>query len=250
MVYRGPADAGAPGRQRFVYIPRPRTWRAWVVDLMVLVSVVTVIAMVAHRDVVTCRWANARASCDLAEETALGNVTHRTFGGIHSAAYRVGTRVGFVTDTNNRDANALFATRELVLADEASAEKVEAFANDRDPDVVSVTGGASHPLAYTLGLLAILLTYTLVTRSPAYSLVIDRGERLLFLRKGRNVERFELATVEGMDVENKAAGLHRVRLRLAGAKPRPLTPDFYPGGHHHDFAAEVSSALAPQDAGG
>jgi hypothetical protein len=136
----------------------------WLVDLAVVGVAIACIVHYSRRRAVACDWERMRASCTVEAEDSLGRVQHEDIHGIRGAAYRHGAIVGLVTDAQNKDDTALFGTRDVQLDDVASAERLRAFAADRDPDHVSIESGVARPRMTTGAILAALLAYGFVTR--------------------------------------------------------------------------------------
>ncbi len=143
---------------------RLRAILRWLVDLAVVGVAIACILHISRRHEVVCDWARMRASCTVEAEDSLGRVQRASIEGIRGAAYRSGSVVGLVTDAKNKDELALFGTREVELGDAQSAEKLRAFAADRDPDHIEITSGVAHPRLTTAAILAALLVYGVATR--------------------------------------------------------------------------------------
>ncbi len=143
---------------------RLRAILRWLVDLAVVAVAIACILHFSRRHVVACEWGRLRASCTVEAEDSLGRVQRAVIEGIRGAAYRSGNVVGLVTDAANKDDLALFGVREVEVADAASAERLRAFAADRDPDRIHIASGVEHPRLTTGAILAALLVYGVATR--------------------------------------------------------------------------------------
>ncbi len=136
----------------------------WVFDLAVVAVVIACILHFSRRKSVDCAWARLRAACVVETEDSLGRVEHTEIAGIRGAAYRSRNEVGLVTDAQNKDETAFFGTRAITLDDAASAERLRAFATDRDPEHFAIASGVAHPRWMTASLLVALGIYAFVTR--------------------------------------------------------------------------------------
>jgi hypothetical protein len=105
-----------------------------------------------------------RATCSVEAEDSLGRVQRGSVEGVRAAAYRSGKVVGLVTDAQHKGDQALFGTREVELQSEADAERLYAFATDRDPDRLSIHSGVARPRIVTAVALLGLFVYAIVTR--------------------------------------------------------------------------------------
>jgi hypothetical protein len=224
----------------FVYIPRPRRL-GWLVDLAVVAATLACIVHFSWRRLVDCRWDKLRASCDVAYVDPLGRQTHESIAGIRGSAYRSHAVVGLVTDARNKGEHALFGTHEVLLDTTDAAERLEAFASDREPDRIALETGAHSPLLVTIGLLAALLVYAIVTRSRTLRVEVDERDNVLTVR-GAERARYAIDTIESVSVEGRGRG-QRVVLRLRSGEARPLTDGFSKGAHHQALAAQLAAAL-------
>ncbi len=136
----------------------------WVFDLAVVVAVVACILHMSRRRAVSCAWERMRASCTVEVEDSLGRIESESIHGVRDAAYRAKNVVGLVTDAENKGEHALFGTHEITLDSETDAEKLRAFAHNRDPDRIDLVSGVSRPRVVTALLLAALLVYGVVSR--------------------------------------------------------------------------------------
>jgi hypothetical protein len=277
MAYRTAESGGKKRRETFLYVPRPRGCLTWMLDLAVVVATVALALLTARKQVVSCDWPErSLATCVVHTENAAGMEADFVISGIHAFAYRTGLEIGFVTDAKNKDRDAPFGTRAIVLKDEASANALETFATTRNAPSILLAHGPEHPLRVTGLFLVALITYLVVTRRPAYSITIDREERMLFVAPHGwfgETKRVELADVQKVEIENMPCqvqsptggglepldvrseparanaitnadvGKHRVRIALKSGGYLPLTPDFSPGAHHLAIAMEVTNAL-------
>jgi hypothetical protein len=135
-----------------------------VVDLAVVVATIACILHYSRRREVACEWHVLRASCRLEVEDSLGRVERAEITGIRSAAWRRGTLVGLVTDAQNKDETAFFGTRDVQLDDVAGAERLRAFAVDREPDHIEILSGVRRPRVVTIAFFAGLVVYGFLTR--------------------------------------------------------------------------------------
>jgi len=135
----------------------------WLFDLAVVAVAVACILHVSRRRSIACDWHGMRASCALDAEDSIGRVQHRDIVGIRGAAYRSGNFVGLVTDARHKDAMALFGTSEIEAPSEADAERLRAFADDREPEHYALEVGVPHPRWTTALILAGLLVYGFVS---------------------------------------------------------------------------------------
>lgn len=247
MAYRSAEPEGRKRRETFLYVPRPRGCLTWMLDLAVVVAMVALALMTARKHVVSCDWPErSLATCVVHTENAVGIEADFVISGIHAFAYRTGLEIGFVTDAKNKDRDAAFGTRAIVLKDEASANALQAFATMRSTPSIRLAHGPEHPLRVTGLVMVALIVYLVVTRRPAYAITIDRDERMLFVAPRGwfgETKRVELANVEKVETENADVGKHRVRIALKGGGYLAITPDFSPGAHHLAVATEVTNAL-------
>ena len=223
-----------------VYIPRPRRL-GWLLDLAVVAATIACILHFSRRHVVDCRWDKLRASCDVASEDALGRQTRETVTGIRGSAYRSHAVVGLVTDARHKGENALFGTHEVLLDTTDAAERLEAFASDREPERLSIESGAPKPLLLTVGLLAALFVYTLATRSRTLRVEVDERAKSVTVRGGQPA-RYAVDAIRSVRVEDAREG-QRVVLRLQSGETRPLTDEFSKGAHHAALAAQLAAEL-------
>ena len=134
------------------------------VDLVVVGVAIACILHYSRRRDVACDWGPMRASCHVEVEDSLGRIQQEDIAGIRGAAYRHGEIVGLVTDAQNKDEGALFGTREVLFDDIRDAEKLRAFAKDRDPAHIEILSGVRRPRTVTLAFFVGILVYTFVTR--------------------------------------------------------------------------------------
>ena len=133
------------------------------VDLAVIGVTIACILHYSRRREVTCAWKDLRASCHVEVEDSLGRVERADVTGVHGAAYRRDALVALVTDARNKDETALFGTRDVQLDSVADAEKLRAFANDREPDHIELLSGVRRPRVVTIAFLAGLVVYAFLT---------------------------------------------------------------------------------------
>ncbi len=232
------AGPRAGTHRTLVYIPRPRRL-GWLLDIGVVAVVVVCILHFSRRHAVDCRWEKLRASCDVAYEDSLGRQTRESISGIRGSAYRSEAVVGLVTDARHKGEHALFGTREVLLDTVDAARQLESFASDREPDHIALETGANKPLLVTIGLLAGLLVYALVTRSRALRVAVD--ERSVVVEGARRCE-YGIETIESVRVEHEGDA-DRVALKLRSGETKPLTSEFSKGKQHEVFAARLAAEL-------
>lgn len=221
-----------------VYIPRPRRL-GWLVDLVVVAAVVACILHFSRRHAVDCRWDKLRASCEVAYEDSLGRQTRENIAGIRGAAYRSEAVVGLVTDARHKGEHALFGTREVLLDTVDSAQRLESFASDREPDHFALETGASKPLWLTLALLGALLAYAFATRSRVLRVALDTKSVVI---TGEQRQEYPIDTIESVAVQEGGGG-HRVALKLQSGETKPLTTEFSKGSQHEAFATHLATVL-------
>jgi hypothetical protein len=136
-----------------------------VVDLAVVGVTIACILHYSRRREVTCEWKGMpmRASCHVEVEDSLGRIESADIDGIRSAAYRRDALVGLVTDAQNKDETALFGTREVQLASAADADKLRAFAVDREPAHIEILSGVRRPRVVSIAMFVGLLVYAFLT---------------------------------------------------------------------------------------
>lgn len=130
----------------------------------------------------------------------------------------------------------------MLLDTTDAADRLEAFASDGEPDRLALESGAPRPLLLTIGLLAALFVYAVVTRSRRLRVVVDEQDKSLTVRGGEPA-RYDIDAIESVSVEERGRG-RRVVLRLRSGETRPLTDEFSKGHHHQELAAKLAAALA------